>query len=233
MNDSPDQAPQHAPKGQEIGGKGDKQIVFVRLNVAAVQGGVEFADGTPAAIDRQHVRQFMAQHVQVEQGSGEQPAATQHDPDGRAHQGVPDRNGEKNVEAARRVGELVAQGHGRDEGQRQEQEGGHRVPDEPGFPGQVHEREVFVFILPAVGRNLGAVCLVPGVPVALPHHAAEACRGERPAGGFCIPAPVAAFRCVFWCLGHAVERCGFRIAGFPAEGEPNLVLRKRGAKNVL
>ena len=78
------------------------------------------------------------------------------------------------------------------------------MPDEPGSAREIHEGKFLAFVLPVFGGYLGAVSLVPGVPVALPHHVAEACRGSWFPGGFCIPAPVLARRCVSGSLGHAV-----------------------------
>ena len=64
----PDQPPQHGPKRQKIGRKGDEEVVFIRLDVSPIQIRLEGMDGAAAAKDRQHVSQFMAQHVQVQQG---------------------------------------------------------------------------------------------------------------------------------------------------------------------
>ena len=161
-------------------------------------------DGAAAANDRQSVRQFMPQYVQVQQGGCEQPAAAQHHPHGSAHQGVPYGNGEEDIEAAGGMGQLVAQGHGRDQGQRKQDKGGYGMPDEPGSAREIHEGKFLAFVLPVFGGYLGAVSFVPGVPVASPHHVAEACRGSWFPGGFCIPAPVLARRCVSGGLGHAV-----------------------------
>ena len=72
---APYQSPQHGPERKEVGGKGDKDVVFIRLDVTSVQIRFESMDGTAAANDRQSVRQFMPQYVQVQQGGCEQPAA--------------------------------------------------------------------------------------------------------------------------------------------------------------
>ena len=41
------------------------------------------------------------------------------------HQGVPYGNGDEDIEAAGGMGQLVAQGHGRDQGQRKQDKGGY------------------------------------------------------------------------------------------------------------
>lgn len=165
-------------------------------------------DGAAAANDRQSVRQFMPQYVQVQQGGCEQPAAAQHHPHGSAHQGVPYGNGEEDIEATGGMGQLVAQGHGRDQGQRKQDKGGYGMPDEPGSAREIHEGKFLAFVLPVFGGYLGrgkflsqasrlhCRIMSPRLAADLGFRAVSAYRRQSWCGGVCLGA--LGMRCEVW-----------------------------------